>query len=299
MNNRKQQVTAVAQRLFIEKGFSSTSIQDIIQESGISKGTFYNYFSSKKECLIEILEEAQHRTAIRRNELLIGKAPACKEIFIEQVSIRILLNRELNLFPLFQDIFHSKDPYLKDFVIKHHREEILWMKQRLIEIYGADSKPYAADCAVLMLGMIQHMNQVYAMEFNRQMDVLPLIQFIMRRVDTIMLGMIKTKDVMIGEKLTVQAKIHPNKLSIRKSLDGQLQQLSDRLQDKGWQDALQFIEFLMEEIQLTNPRISLIKTISQSLKATMKDSDHESATRSVLVDVWRYIDLLESELNAQ
>ena len=54
MNNKKHQVLLTAQRLFIEKGFAATSVQDIINESKISKGTFYNYFSSKNECIIAI-----------------------------------------------------------------------------------------------------------------------------------------------------------------------------------------------------------------------------------------------------
>ncbi len=52
MNNRKQQVVKNAHHLFfVEKGFQAISIQDIIDYSGISKGTFYNYFSSKNELL--------------------------------------------------------------------------------------------------------------------------------------------------------------------------------------------------------------------------------------------------------
>ncbi|MDY0395878.1 TetR/AcrR family transcriptional regulator [Virgibacillus halophilus] len=55
MNEKKKRVIDVALELFIEKGFAQTSIQDIIQAAEISKGTFYNYFPSKNECLIAIL----------------------------------------------------------------------------------------------------------------------------------------------------------------------------------------------------------------------------------------------------
>ena len=54
MNDRKQHVINKAHQLFIDKGFQATSIQDILDYSGISKGTFYNYFSSKNELLIAI-----------------------------------------------------------------------------------------------------------------------------------------------------------------------------------------------------------------------------------------------------
>ncbi|WP_052137929.1 TetR/AcrR family transcriptional regulator [Heyndrickxia ginsengihumi] len=48
MNDRKQHVMNIARQLFVNNGFQTTSIQEIIEQSGISKGTFYNYFSSKK-----------------------------------------------------------------------------------------------------------------------------------------------------------------------------------------------------------------------------------------------------------
>lgn len=47
INKRKEQVIQKAHELFIEKGYHATSIQDILNHSRISKGSFYNYFPSK------------------------------------------------------------------------------------------------------------------------------------------------------------------------------------------------------------------------------------------------------------
>jgi len=66
MNKRKKIVVDHARALFLEKGIQMTSIQDIIERSGISKGTFYNYFSSKNECVTAILQQAYHETTINR-----------------------------------------------------------------------------------------------------------------------------------------------------------------------------------------------------------------------------------------
>ena len=40
--------------LFEEKGFSETSIQDIVEALGVTKGTFYYYFTSKEQLLMDI-----------------------------------------------------------------------------------------------------------------------------------------------------------------------------------------------------------------------------------------------------
>lgn len=45
------------QRVFIEIGFEACTIRDIVRESGLSPGTFYNYFESKEAVLAELIEE--------------------------------------------------------------------------------------------------------------------------------------------------------------------------------------------------------------------------------------------------
>ncbi|MBN6189117.1 TetR family transcriptional regulator [Aneurinibacillus sp. BA2021] len=40
--------------LFEKKGFSETSIQDIVAALGVTKGTFYYYFTSKEQILMQI-----------------------------------------------------------------------------------------------------------------------------------------------------------------------------------------------------------------------------------------------------
>ncbi|PLT28224.1 TetR/AcrR family transcriptional regulator [Peribacillus deserti] len=50
----KDKITAAAISLFDKKGFSETSIQDIVESLSVTKGTFYYYFSSKEELLKDI-----------------------------------------------------------------------------------------------------------------------------------------------------------------------------------------------------------------------------------------------------
>ncbi|MBO7639673.1 MAG: helix-turn-helix transcriptional regulator, partial [Treponema sp.] len=44
---RKNEILDVAERLFNEKGFESTSMNDIQNEIGIARGTLYYHFKSK------------------------------------------------------------------------------------------------------------------------------------------------------------------------------------------------------------------------------------------------------------
>jgi AcrR family transcriptional regulator len=49
---KKNALVEVAERLFLEKGYEETSIEDILMASGLSKGGFYHYFRSKDEVLM-------------------------------------------------------------------------------------------------------------------------------------------------------------------------------------------------------------------------------------------------------
>lgn len=51
---RKQELLQIAYRLFLSKGYEETSIDEIIEEAQIAKGTFYYHFKSK-EALLEAL----------------------------------------------------------------------------------------------------------------------------------------------------------------------------------------------------------------------------------------------------
>ena len=44
---RKDSILKTAEKLFFERGFDETSIQDILDVLSISKGGFYHYFESK------------------------------------------------------------------------------------------------------------------------------------------------------------------------------------------------------------------------------------------------------------
>ncbi|WBW98266.1 TetR/AcrR family transcriptional regulator [Oceanirhabdus sp. W0125-5] len=54
--NTRDEIINTAQRLFYSVGYDKTSIQMIINEIDIAKGTFYHYFKSKSELMLEIVK---------------------------------------------------------------------------------------------------------------------------------------------------------------------------------------------------------------------------------------------------
>ena len=53
---RKDQILDAASEVFAEKGVHETRMDDIVEKSGLSKGTLYWYFKSKDEIVLNIFE---------------------------------------------------------------------------------------------------------------------------------------------------------------------------------------------------------------------------------------------------
>ncbi|GJM73265.1 hypothetical protein HMSSN036_54810 [Paenibacillus macerans] len=54
--SKKTAIIDAAFQLFQEKGFALTTIDEIAKASGMTKPSFYKYFPSKEDLLLEVLE---------------------------------------------------------------------------------------------------------------------------------------------------------------------------------------------------------------------------------------------------
>lgn len=60
-DERKNQIINAAEGVFTEKGFDEARMDDIAEETGLSKGTLYLYFKSKDDLIIAILDRMFQR----------------------------------------------------------------------------------------------------------------------------------------------------------------------------------------------------------------------------------------------
>ena len=56
-DDRRAQLLDAARRVFVAQGYHPASISDIVAEAGVARGTFYNYFDSKRAVFQAVLEE--------------------------------------------------------------------------------------------------------------------------------------------------------------------------------------------------------------------------------------------------
>jgi TetR/AcrR family transcriptional regulator, transcriptional repressor for nem operon len=75
---RRADLLAASEELFLDKGVAATSVEDITARAGVSKGLFYLYFDSKDDLLVAMQDQFSVRLAdtIRAAINLAGDWPA-------------------------------------------------------------------------------------------------------------------------------------------------------------------------------------------------------------------------------
>ena len=56
MNDSKEHILLTSLKLFMQKGFKEVTMKEIVEKTGLSKGAFYHYFSSKEQVFAEVID---------------------------------------------------------------------------------------------------------------------------------------------------------------------------------------------------------------------------------------------------
>ena len=85
---RKQELLQIAYRMFISRGYENTSVDEIIEEAGIAKGTFYYYFETKEQLLEEVIGMMIEQETEAAGQILAADIPVPQKIVGIIVSLR-------------------------------------------------------------------------------------------------------------------------------------------------------------------------------------------------------------------
>ncbi|MBG9588953.1 TetR/AcrR family transcriptional regulator [Cytobacillus firmus] len=265
MNNRKMHVIKKAHQLFLDKGFQATSIQDILDYSGISKGTFYNYFSSKNELLISIFKTLHEKMESERNKLLIGQDPSSLEVFTQQIELQMNMNRTNKLVALFEEVLVSNDPELKQFIKEGQLRMVNWIFSRFIEIFGEDKKPYLLDCAIMFLGILHHNVKYYTKFFEFSSSINPVVRYSVERIRKIVEEVSSADEYLLKPEL-IENRFKQTDYRNVHILCKSILILKKSIKQEEQNDCMDLLDFIQEEmIHSKKPRKFLIDSALQSL----------------------------------
>jgi AcrR family transcriptional regulator len=88
---RKETIGAIdraAQQLFETRGFSNTTVDDIVAQAGVAKGAFYHHYESKEAVFTKVLERLQSALA---REVMTGAAGSATPVAALRLGLRIYI----------------------------------------------------------------------------------------------------------------------------------------------------------------------------------------------------------------
>ena len=174
MNKTKRKIFETSMKLFAEKGYDATSIEEITATVGVAKGTLYYHFSSKEEIFNFLIEEGvkllQNSIDIKTSKLdnYIDKL---KSIIL--IQIKIVAKYE-DFITILLSQFYGKEA--RNQMCQKHIYEYIDKIEKIVEegmkaeqIKKGDAKAIASEIYVLIASTV-----VYKMKNGKDIEVIKL-----------------------------------------------------------------------------------------------------------------------------
>jgi AcrR family transcriptional regulator len=195
MNQKQLEIIHTAIRLFSEKGYSATSVEEIAKESSIAKPSLYKYFQSKEDILLECLLLLDRAFKQGSRQMSLNSDLPSKEklnqlilIFTENIfnnKIHLLMFTAYEI-PAFQNEKLSEAKFALE------KDITLWSKECFLDIYGRKIENYVWDLVSIMKGMMFEYIRAASMH-GAAIQHQKIAAFIANVIDDIACGMLEQK----------------------------------------------------------------------------------------------------------
>lgn len=174
MNKTKRKIFETSMKLFAEKGYDATSIEEITATVGVAKGTLYYHFSSKEEIFNFLIEEG-----IKLLQNSIDIKTSKHNNYIDKIKAIILI--QIKIVAKYEDIItiilsqfwgnEARNKKCQSHVYDYIRqiEEIVQEGIEKGEIKKGDTRAIASEIYGLICSTL-----VYKKREGEQMDIMKL-----------------------------------------------------------------------------------------------------------------------------
>lgn len=137
-SQKRKKIVDKAWELFAKNGYEETKVEDITKDLGISKGSFYTYFTTKDELLYEVLEKIKKEAIGNLENINVDQMP---EKVLEDYAkakmnhaVKILNNMKLKAVEKY-----SIDPKLRSFFEELRGKSIDFIKTNIVEKFNREN----------------------------------------------------------------------------------------------------------------------------------------------------------------
>ncbi|MBM7606189.1 AcrR family transcriptional regulator [Metabacillus crassostreae] len=256
MNAKEKMIIEAGSRLFAKKGYSTTSIQEIVDACGMSKGAFYLHFKSKDALLLAAFKYQFNMIKSKIDSIDIeGVDP--REAFINQLTIQFEeINRHKDFIIMqFREQTTPINTEVEDFIRKMGYEIGNLYHQSLTRLYGTSISAYMYDLNIILQGIIQSYLKLIIFE-QSSIDVRKLSIYIMNRMDDLASGYKVSKEEPI---ITLDWITKHSEPLITSNKDALLQQLAKAIQETEDENLTITLEVIEDELKRDKPRLPVIQ----------------------------------------
>ncbi|WP_017470922.1 TetR/AcrR family transcriptional regulator [Amphibacillus jilinensis] len=189
MQEKKQRILEQSINLFVKKGYHATSIQEIAEQSGVSKGAFYLYFASKEALTSEIVDYYV-KMVMEKLDTINEGAGTPEDKLVKQTALFLQLVSQHRGYMLMSvrdnlNVGENIDQIAKQIIGKSYQ----LTKQRMLDIYGQKIIPYLMDCSIIYDGLVQGYIKVIVL-YELQFDPKQLATFIVERLKSVVIDLL-------------------------------------------------------------------------------------------------------------
>lgn len=161
---KEDQLLEAATHLFKEKGYHSTSMQELAEALGMQKGSLYYYIDSKEELLRRLMERATSFMASQIDEIYAADLPPAEKLRWALENHAVTMMDHLDLVAVYLHEYRNLPPerMAEALAVRKHYERVL---MQIVEdgIAAGEFRPVNVKMAVFgMLGMLNWTHQWFS-----------------------------------------------------------------------------------------------------------------------------------------
>lgn len=272
--DKRERLIISAMNRFSEKGYFSTSVQEITSSCGVAKGTFYKFFRSKEDLLIEVFRYNHQQMLFRAKNVHLDDSLSPKEQLIRKISLELnglYDNREYFLL-LHKVVSVQEHKTIMPLMKKTKAAMMNWHKEWLLEVYGESIQKQVWDLVLFLQGALKEYIGLMD-ETKHIVDTENAARKMVARMDVLVkysgnFEPILTKDIIKDYEQIAMESEKKTKEEERREL---LEQIKVDIKRSSFtssteKEMLQAVQLMHEEFQQQEPRTFLMKALVSYMK---------------------------------